>query len=684
MKNKATIRFKPALLALTLCLIKESAFSKEARLNQVQAYAIDFLALTSTYSVNQHTNNDLLSSINYKNHAYSLGFTNFFKKLTIDTLKGNLKKPQNTKANIQIKTATINFTAINKETSESVSADFVVTSEKTGEVFKGNTTNKNTFFSIQLSQQDNLKVSVKADGYADGNISISINDFVSTNHHDFAIPLVFERYPLSIKVLDADTQESIKNAQVKIVDLNASEIKNASKKANSDEYLANLKLSSKYEFIINAEDYIELKEKVLKAPQGNSVHFMLYKNSLPVHFDVIDAETEKPIKALINIKLEKLKRNIVFKNEPKASLRVTNQEIFTVETSAEHYISKQSTFNMPDFNPAKKYNYTIRLERNLINLTIKTKNKLNGEAIIAEKVEVSNRSNKANQPKIERLKNGDALISLIPEDNYLLEISTNGFEKYEQELSKLKQTDLECFLNPKQKIKGLVLSAIDSASGVPLSATFKITASKTKKTFTVNTSNDISEYHLALAEKDFYQIETFAKNYELKTEQVKYTSAKKTIFYNALLKKIPPLSNQKNASISNILKTKNTIESSKVKDLVNLENGQSITLDNVYFEQSSFLLQSVSYAELDKMAELLKNAPQIKIEIGGHTDNIGDTRLNLALSENRARVVFNYFVSKGIKEERLQYKGYGSNKPLLPNDSEENKKKNRRVELTIL
>jgi len=74
-----------------------------------------------------------------------------------------------------------------------------------------------------------------------------------------------------------------------------------------------LKLSSKYEFIINAEDYIELKEKVLKAPQGNSVNFILYKNSLPVHFEVIDAETEKPIKAFINVKLEHLKRNIVLK-----------------------------------------------------------------------------------------------------------------------------------------------------------------------------------------------------------------------------------------------------------------------------------------------------------------------------------------------------------------------------------
>ena len=692
MKNKATIRISPALLALTLCLIKEAAFSKNPSTYPTLLNSTNLLTSTDINGINyKHSisKNNLPSLLSNKNRAYSIISTTFIEKKLTDTLKNNQQKtqvPQNQtiKSNIQLKNITINFTAINKTTKESILADFTVTSERTGEVFKGSTDNKNTFFSFSLSQQDNLAVLVRADGYADAHSNISIKDLTSTTHHDFAIPLVFERYPLSIKVLDADTKESIKNAQVKIVDLNASEIKNASKKANSEEYAANLKLSSKYEFIINAEDYIELKEKVVKAPQGNSVNFLLYKNSLPVNFEVVDAETEKPIKSLINIKLERLKRNIVFRNESKASVRVTTQEIFTIETAAEHYISKQSTFNMADFNPTKKYNYTIRLEKNLVHLTIKAKNKLNGEVVIADKVEVVNLSNKANHPKIERLKNGDALVSLAPDDTYQLEINTNGFEKYQQELSKIKQTDLECFLMPKQKIKGLVLSAIDSTSGKVLRATFKVTANKSKKSFTVNTSDDITEYYLALADKDLYQIETFAKDYELKVEQVKYASSKKAVFYTVLLKKIPSLNNTKNSPPPSVTTTKVPIESSKIKDLANIETGQAITLDNVYFEQSSFVLQSISYEELNKMAELLKSAPQVKIEISGHTDNIGDTRLNLALSENRARVVYNYLVSKGIEERRLHYKGYGSNRPLFPNDSEENKKKNRRVELTIL
>jgi outer membrane protein OmpA-like peptidoglycan-associated protein len=78
----------------------------------------------------------------------------------------------------------------------------------------------------------------------------------------------------------------------------------------------------------------------------------------------------------------------------------------------------------------------------------------------------------------------------------------------------------------------------------------------------------------------------------------------------------------------------------------------------VYFEQGSFILQKESYPELDKVVTMLKQNPQTKIEIAGHTDNVGDPRLNKALSENRARVILNYFVSS-IDDKRLTFKGYG-------------------------
>ncbi|MFC5410007.1 OmpA family protein [Larkinella bovis] len=119
-------------------------------------------------------------------------------------------------------------------------------------------------------------------------------------------------------------------------------------------------------------------------------------------------------------------------------------------------------------------------------------------------------------------------------------------------------------------------------------------------------------------------------------------------------------------------------------DLSTLTTGKTVTLDNVYFDQSSYLLRPESHPQLNQLVALLKNRPELKIEISGHTDNVGDPRLNLALSENRARVITSYLIGQGIAENRLRYKGYGQTKPITPNDTEENKRKNRRVEVRLL
>lgn len=111
---------------------------------------------------------------------------------------------------------------------------------------------------------------------------------------------------------------------------------------------------------------------------------------------------------------------------------------------------------------------------------------------------------------------------------------------------------------------------------------------------------------------------------------------------------------------------------------------RATTLDNVFFDQSSYQLRPESHAQLDLLADQLKNRPTLRIEIAGHTDNVGDPRLNQALSENRARVISNYLTGKGIEAGRIRFRGYGSQQPVAPNDSEENKRKNRRVEVRVL
>jgi outer membrane protein OmpA-like peptidoglycan-associated protein/tetratricopeptide (TPR) repeat protein len=114
-----------------------------------------------------------------------------------------------------------------------------------------------------------------------------------------------------------------------------------------------------------------------------------------------------------------------------------------------------------------------------------------------------------------------------------------------------------------------------------------------------------------------------------------------------------------------------------------LEDGKDIIARNIVFAHDSYELESVSYVELNRLISLMAKNPEINFEIRGHTDNIGSDAYNLTLSENRAKVVYDYLVSKGIASSRLIYKGYGSKFPIADNASEEGRALNRRTEFRV-
>ncbi len=111
--------------------------------------------------------------------------------------------------------------------------------------------------------------------------------------------------------------------------------------------------------------------------------------------------------------------------------------------------------------------------------------------------------------------------------------------------------------------------------------------------------------------------------------------------------------------------------------------GKKIILENVYFQQSSTNLIENSQKTLLQVVDFLNENPSVKIQISGHTDNVGKEYSNKHLSKLRAMVVMNFLIDKGIEASRLSAEGYGSAFPICPNDSEKNKKRNRRVEFEI-
>ena len=108
------------------------------------------------------------------------------------------------------------------------------------------------------------------------------------------------------------------------------------------------------------------------------------------------------------------------------------------------------------------------------------------------------------------------------------------------------------------------------------------------------------------------------------------------------------------------------------------------TLNNLFFESGRYDLADKSRTELDRLAAFLKINPAVRIEIGGHTDDLGDATANLALSKKRAQGVVDYLTKAGIDASRVRAVGYGKTRPLLQNTSDENRRQNRRIEWKVL
>ncbi len=122
----------------------------------------------------------------------------------------------------------------------------------------------------------------------------------------------------------------------------------------------------------------------------------------------------------------------------------------------------------------------------------------------------------------------------------------------------------------------------------------------------------------------------------------------------------------------------------KVGTKISIANTTTNGMKNVFFDTNSDVLKKESYAELNKLVDLLNKNPERKIEVGGHTDDVGDDALNMSLSQKRAESVKSYLVKSGVAENRVVAKGYGETQPQVPNDSDTNRSKNRRTEFIII
>ena len=112
--------------------------------------------------------------------------------------------------------------------------------------------------------------------------------------------------------------------------------------------------------------------------------------------------------------------------------------------------------------------------------------------------------------------------------------------------------------------------------------------------------------------------------------------------------------------------------------------GESVILKNIFFDTDLYVLKDESLAELQKLLELLRKNPKLKIVINGHTDNVGSAEHNLELSKNRAKAVYEFLIQHEISKIRLSYAGFGFTQPIDVNTTEQGRANNRRTEFKVV
>lgn len=115
----------------------------------------------------------------------------------------------------------------------------------------------------------------------------------------------------------------------------------------------------------------------------------------------------------------------------------------------------------------------------------------------------------------------------------------------------------------------------------------------------------------------------------------------------------------------------------------NLKAGEEVPLNNLLFEQGKYILVEGSSSDLDKLVRTFNMYPHLKIRIEGHTDNVGNPKLNQSLSFFRAKVVATYLLEHDIDPSRIDVKGFGSSRPVADNSTEKGRAKNRRVQFVV-
>ncbi|NIK72993.1 outer membrane protein OmpA-like peptidoglycan-associated protein [Thermonema lapsum] len=374
-----------------------------------------------------------------------------------------------------------------------------------------------------------------------------------------------------------------------------------------------------------------------------------------------DGETKQPLSAHVNVyNAETTERLMRLENNPsdgRYTIVLSEGKRYTIEIEKPGYTVYFFEFDLRKLDKYQEFERNIELFPTA-EVYINTIDRLIFEPIDAQIIALK-QGGGGQQIAQQQTKNGRSSLKLPIGGTYQIKVQADNYidTTFVIDLNKKVQYNVvekDAILRPKTKEYEIVVKDLETGEGLPFTVVLVNRNRNEVITLDENSSSTPGYYKLPIRESDEYELEV--------RNPVGYT------FYS-----------DKNPVIS--AKDPNR---KKVIELASLKVGTKLTLNNIYFETGSAELSDASENELKKVIELMQRNPTLKIELAAHTDDRGSEAFNLQLSKARAQSVFNYLKKFGIPEERMVPKGYGKSQPVVPNDSDENRAKNRRCELIVI
>lgn len=595
----------------------------------------------------------------------------------------------------------ITLTAIDKYTKEEIEGSVKIVNQRG--LSTTDKINKGEGYVLEMLPKTEMVVTVSATGYT----SVS-HTFNYMNIENKTLEMVKTKYPITFQIYDIETNNAIQPDYFSLLDSDKSK---PIKIDSGSGFTVDLETEATYYIDTRRDDYkphLSPFKPISVLETGSLVKkVFLSKNDILVQqFSIIDKATKGKVgNAVVKAYDETDKEIQVKQTEEGYGIQVGIKKPFRIYVNVEGYQIHDMSFDEP-----KKEPIVVEVDKLKSDEIIVSSYDSFLEKAVSGKFTVLENGKSVETPPLE---NGTKTkITKTEGKGYSVIFSALGYGESTQSLDKLSSVGTEKIINVSKNTYPYVLRLYgEGKNRLSVSPVVQLQV-ESKETKAPIYNFEKGEFLFEILPASDYKYEIIADGYEnyvgaINKELVAKDGLRLDILLQPKAKEVVVTVTKEEPKKEEVVIEKAKPEEVKKltifdENALNLANlpaqtqeikkaflstdatTKKYTLTNVFFDQSSPKMQDVSNIQLKQLIEVLAENKQISVELIGHTDDQGDKRQNQYLSEFRAKVVGNYLFNNGIENSRIKTRGSGPSFPIAPNDSEENRAKNRRVEIRVI